>query len=96
MRLTAASFPELRRVLTGYLHEDLVAEHGTPEKALQAFRADANPAERRRFKKEATRFLDRTRALDFDQVRDLLNQLGCRWMPPSREALVALLSDFPA
>ena len=28
MRVTAASFPELRRVFSGYLHEDLVAEHG--------------------------------------------------------------------
>ena len=96
MRLTAASFPELRRVLTGYLHEDLVAEHGTPEEALRAFHSEAAPAERRRFKKEAARFLERTRTLDFDRVRDLLNQLGCRWMPPSREALVALLSDTPA
>lgn len=92
MRLTAASFPELRRVFSGYLHEDLVAEHGTPQAALRAFHADADQAERRRFQKEAKRFLDRTRELEFGQVRDLLSQLGCRWTPPSREALVALLT----
>jgi hypothetical protein len=39
------------------------------------------------------RFLAQTSTLDFDEVRDLVYQLGCRWIPPSREALSALLTD---
>ena len=95
MRLTAAAFPELRRVFGGYLHEDFVAEHGTAERALRAFQADADSTELRRFQKEAKRFLERTASLDLDKVRALLSQPGCRWMPASRKALVALLSAIP-
>jgi len=39
------------------------------------------------------RFLALTGALDFDKVRALLHQLGSRWTPPSREALIAVLTD---
>ena len=44
-RITAAAFPELRRVFGGYLHEDYLVESGTPEAALRAFREDAAPAD---------------------------------------------------
>jgi len=84
-------FPELRRVFAGYLHEDFVQEHGTPAGALTAFRQDADPTERRRFTKEATRFLEQTRALDFDEVKALVRSLGSTWTPASRRALVAVL-----
>lgn len=91
--LSPSAFPELRRVFDGYLHEDVLVEHGTPEAALRAFRADAAPAEVRRFQREVKRFLAQTRALDFDRVRALVFHLGCRWIPPSREALNALLTE---
>jgi contact-dependent growth inhibition (CDI) system CdiI-like immunity protein len=94
--VTPSAFPELRRVFSGYLHEDVLEEHGVPEAALRAFRADASPAERRRFKKEAARFLAQTAALDLDELRHVLHGLGCRWNPPSREALLALLTAATA
>ena len=87
------AFRELRRVFAGYLHEDLLVENGSPEAALRSFRLDADPAEAQRFRKEVTRFLAYTAPLEFDDVRDLLAELGCRWIPPSREAMVALLTD---
>jgi hypothetical protein len=90
---TPSAFPELRRVFDGYLHEDVLVEHGTPEAALRAYRADADLADRRRFRSEVKRFLAQTRGLDFDSVRALVSQLGCRWIPPSREALIALLTE---
>jgi hypothetical protein len=88
-----SAFPELRRVFSGYLHEDFIAEAGTPEAALQGFRADAAPTERRRFQQEVQRFLAQTATLDLNDIRDLVQQLGSRWIPPSREALVALLTE---
>ena len=91
--LSPSAFPELRRVFEGYLHEDVLVEHGTPEAALRAFRADAAPADVLRFRSEVKRFLAQTRGLDFDSVRALVSQLGCRWIPPSREALIALLTE---
>jgi hypothetical protein len=88
----ASEFPELARVFSGYLHEDLVDQYGTPEAALRAFRDDASPMEWRRFQREATRFVKLADDRDFDHVCHLLQQLGSRWIPPSRAALIALLT----
>lgn len=90
----AEAFPELQRVFSGYLHEDFLIDAGTPEKALRTFVADASPAERRRFQREAARFLAQTATLDFEDVRKLLVELGSRWNPPTRDALVKLLSGI--
>jgi hypothetical protein len=89
----APDFPELRRVFSGYLHEDFLAESGSPEAALATFWADADPDERRRFQHEVVRFLARVATLDADGVQELLFQLGCRWRPPSPDALTGLLTD---
>jgi CdiI immunity protein len=94
-RVKASDFPELRRVFAGYLHQDFVEEHGSPADALLAFRQDADAAERRRFSKEAKLFLERTRALEFAEVKALVASLGSAWTPASRRALVALLDDGP-
>ena len=87
-----SDFPELQRVFSGYLHEDVIAVHATPAAALQAFIADANPAERRRFVREVKRFIDRTTELDDGAMSAFVARLGSRWAPPSREALIAVLS----
>lgn len=92
-RVKASDFPELRRVFSGYLHEDFLEEYESPAAALGAFLEDANAAERQRFRKEARRLLDISADVDFTAVLAVLARLGCRWTPPSREALVALLSD---
>jgi hypothetical protein len=93
-RATAADFPELQRVFAGYLHEDFPEQHGTPAAALRAFHEDAGRAERQRFAREAKRFVAHTATLDFSDVRELLAQLGCRWTPPSREAIAELLTGY--
>ena len=89
----AAEFPELERVFSGYLHEDFAVEHATPEAALRAFRNEASPAEWRRFQRDAKRLADFASHRPFDEVRELLQRLGSRWIPPSREALSALLTS---
>jgi len=88
----ASEFPELERVFSGYLHEDFAVQYGTPEAALRAFREDASPAEWRRFQREAKRLITLADDRDFDHVCQLLQQLGSRWIPPSRVALVAVLT----
>ena len=87
--LRASDFPELHRVFAGYLHEDFVQEHGTPEAALESSLTDASGAERRRFLAEIRRFLEATEPLPFDEVRILIERLGSRWVPASRDELVA-------
>ena len=91
--LKPSDFPEMQRVFAGYLHEDFLEEHGTPLAALREFYKDANASERQRFSREAQRFLENTASLDFSDVRALVARLGSRWTPPSRKALVALLTE---
>ena len=91
--LKASEFPELQRAFSGYLHEDFVEEHGTAAAALQAFQEDASPAENRRFRAEAGRFLERIEGTELSEVRALLGSLGSRWSPPSRKALIALFAN---
>jgi CdiI immunity protein len=93
MKPNVSEFPELRRAFTGYLHEDFLEEYETPAAALRAFQDDADQAENRRFRTEARRFLDWTADLEFTEVRALMARLGCRWVPPSRKTLEALLAD---
>ena len=92
-RMSASTFPELRRFFSGYLHEDFLVDAGTPEAALRAFWEDAGADERRRFQREARRFLAQTATLDRDALSDLIHRLGCRWVPPTRETLIGLLTD---
>jgi hypothetical protein len=92
-RVQAADFPELQRVFSGYLHEDFLEEYATPAAALRAFLDDADDSERRRFAREARRFLERTAPLELDELRTLMAHLGCRWTPPSRAALRAVLAE---
>ncbi|HEU4938779.1 MAG TPA: contact-dependent growth inhibition system immunity protein, partial [Vicinamibacterales bacterium] len=89
-----SDFPELHRVFSGYLHEDFAAEYGSAAAALRAFREDASPAEWRRFEREALRLARVTIERSFDDVCTLLHELGSRWTPPSREALIALLTSI--
>jgi hypothetical protein len=88
-----AAFPALRRAFAGYLHEDFLVEAGSPESALRAFLADATPAERRQFRREAARFLVQAAALDLAELHEVLQQLGSRWIPTSRDAFMALLAS---
>ena len=92
-RGAASEFPVLERAFSGYLHEDFAVQYGTPEAALQAFRDDASPAEWRRFQREAKRLVRLADARDFDHVCLVLEQLGSRWVPPSRTALIAVLTN---
>ena len=84
--------PVLERVFRGYLHEDFAAEYGSPEAAVRAFRNDASPAEWRRFQREAKRFAVLLEGLDLEDVRTLVHRLGSRWTPPSRDALISLIT----
>ena len=59
---------------------------------MRAFREDAAQA-LRRFRREAKKLLAHAERLDFDEMREFIEHLGGRWVPPSREALIALLKE---
>ena len=87
-------FPALRDFLAGYLHEDFVLEHGTPENAVRAFRADADPGELDSVQRDAARFAQAIEDWPWADARGALRRLGAAWVPGSRSALDALLTNL--
>ena len=61
--------------------------------ALRAFHDDASPAEWRRFQREAERLAVLAGNRDLDDICTMLQRLGSRWAPSSREALMTLLRE---
>lgn len=87
---SAERFPHLAAFLAGYLHQDFVLDHKTPRGALQAFLADAGPADRAALKKEVRAFRDAVHDCSLKELREVLTTLGGAWRPASRAALLAL------
>jgi hypothetical protein len=89
--LDAGHFPQLADFAAGYLHQEYVIEHASPEGARDAFLSAADAGERSRFAAEAARFLDAAAASPWDEVRHAWDKLGGAWTPPDRRALERLL-----
>ncbi len=92
-KIPAPAFPALASFGRGYLHQDFLEEHGSPEAALEAFLADATPGEARRLAREWQDFALRLRGRPPAVVRRLLAaELGTAWSPRSGARVVALFS----
>lgn len=92
-KIPAPAFPALASFGRGYLHQDFLEEHGSPEAALEAFLADASPGEVRRLAREWQDFALRLRGRPPAVVRRLLAaELGTAWSPRSAARVVALFS----
>jgi hypothetical protein len=95
--LSASAFPVLESFFRGYLHEDFVSEHGTPEGALRAWRMDASAKEKELLDREAVDFLAVAGTLPFDTVRALVRrEFGSAWLPSSLDRLVKLFAPRAA
>jgi len=94
--VTRAQYPSLVEFLSGYLHQDFVAEHGTPAGAYQAFLSDASPAEIRNLQRETRAFLAATHAASWPVMRDAFLTLSSAWQPPSQALLDRFLKTVAA
>jgi hypothetical protein len=90
--LNRRRFPTLARFASGYLHQDMAVEHGSPRAARDAFLADASAAERRAFADEAALFVTVTADWPAADARAAFAGLGGAWAPRSRAALFDLLT----
>jgi hypothetical protein len=82
----------LRAFVGGYLHQDFVAEHKTPATALDAYCREAGRREILELESDLDRFINKTRAIGFGDVRELfVRELHSGWAPPNRAALAHLL-----
>ena len=83
-------FPHLAAFLAGYLHQDFVLDHKTPDGALEAFLADAGPDDRAALKQEWVAFRQAVEGMSLRELRQALSALGGAWRPASRAALLGL------
>lgn len=91
------NFPSLSGFLSGYLHEDFQAIHGSARAAAEAYCADASPEERRQLLEELTTLslLAADRPVR-DLRRFLAKDLGSRWELTSRDHLEELVAAIRA
>ena len=89
----ASEVPNLTAFVRAYLHEDVVAEHGSATAAAQAFARDASAAERQALTRELERV---ARALDTRSAAELSHffndTLHAAWAPSSRQELRLLIA----
>ena len=90
--LDQAQLPHLAAFLSGYLHEDFLLDHDTPEQALAEFLAASTLAERRRLARDWRMFKASMEDRPWPAVRHALAGVGGAWRPPSRAALDRLFS----
>jgi hypothetical protein len=93
-RLRRKDFPALADFFAGYLHEDLLPEHGSAGAAAGAFRADATVAERRKVQEELKRLLARTEGWSTLDLQRAVAALGAAWIPAARVELEELVARW--
>jgi CdiI immunity protein len=89
----AADLPALTAFVRGYLHEDVLAEHGSALDAATAFAGDASRDERRQLIDELERV---ARALDgrstTDVTRFFAHDLRSAWTPATIDDVRSLIA----
>jgi hypothetical protein len=78
-RVDAGEFPRLSEFARGYLHQDLVPEHGSPLQAALAYVNDLPAAERKQAAAEAFRFRGITHDWRNAEVNQAVAALGGSW-----------------
>ena len=81
-------FAALADFLKGYLHQDVVAEYGSPEGAVRAFQAAADAGQLHRVQTDWRTFLQSCDAKNLAEINSLLTgALGSSWAFTSHEDL---------
>jgi hypothetical protein len=85
-------FPALHDFLRGYFHQDLAAEYGTPEAAVEQFHSEAEPDQFAEVASEWRRLLQSSAALE--EFNRGLQRLGSSWLFLSQEDLAKVTHRF--
>ena len=72
-------FPLFREFARGYLHQDLVPEHGDAIKAAKAYLADLGAKDRKALAKELVRLLENFKDMKPADLNQQLRQMGAAW-----------------
>jgi hypothetical protein len=80
-------FTALAEFARGYLHEDVIAEHGSAAEAASAFCADASADERRALADDLQRLVERAGAWQPRTLARFFNRLGAAWSPETLDEI---------
>jgi hypothetical protein len=93
----AADLPALTAFARGYLHEDVLAEHGSALDAATAFAQDASPDERHQLLDELERVAHALAASPASRVtRFFTHDLRAAWTPATVDDLRSLIARIRA
>jgi hypothetical protein len=89
--IDAHGFAALAAFARGYLHEDVIAEHGDAATAAAAFHADASDEERRQLADDLERLSEAAHEWTEARLsRFFARELGAAWTPGSVSEVRAL------
>lgn len=88
--INPADYSALTNFFRGYLHQDVIAIHGSPIHAAHAFRRDADDRETTIVHAELERLLDETSGSSDPELCQIIERLGSAWQFHSRRELEAL------
>lgn len=86
-KINPKDYLALTNFFRGYLHQDVMAVHGSPIRAAQQFRKDADEREAAVVHAELERLLDETSALSDTEISDLLENFGSSWRFATRQEI---------
>ena len=87
-------FPYLSEFARGYLHQDLIPEHGTALQATVAYLSDLSPADRKNVADEAFRLRAVAKGLSSAEINHLMAKLGASWSFVSKDELEQVLQTL--
>lgn len=87
-------FPLLTEFMRGYLHEDVVPEHGNALGAATAYLADTSEQDRKKLAKEAATFRARFPLRDTRELNQVLRKMGSMWSFVSFDEFDQVLRTF--
>ena len=86
------NFQVLSAFLRSYLHQDFHLDYKTHEAALRGFCKESSAAERDLVAMELAIFVDATRDMPFETVREIFcHKLGSGWYPESRGQIAEMI-----
>ena len=89
-------FPLFREFARGYLHQDLVPEHGNAIKAAKAYLGDLGAKDRHEVAREVGRVRANFSELNLSELNQQLRQLGAAWTFKSAAEFEQVLSTLQA
>ena len=93
-KIEAGAFPLLSQFARGYLHQDLVPEHGSPLQAALAYVNDLSASEQRQAAAEAFRFRGLIHNWRNAEVNEAVAALGGSWNFVAKSELDAVLQTI--